>query len=128
MHKREIFFVEDRGHIVLFAPIKGLIMEVSGDEKEKVTLLMMRPNFVFEDLVGIFPEINSSCLIYDNKKLISKKTEDFGFCPNSVVLFPTFDCGLRCVYCYASAGDCKVDMDWPIAEAVIHFIIENAKR
>lgn len=128
MNKREIFLIEHQGKTVIFAPLKGIILEVREDEKKEVGELLEHPGFSFEDLLEVFPEIKKD-------RLMSQKTEDEPekertkeFCPTSAILFPTFNCHLRCVYCYSEAGKQKVNMTWEIAKAAIDFIVENTKQ
>lgn len=49
------------------------------------------------------------------------------YCPTQVSLFPTNDCNLRCVYCYARAGTQHKVMPLEIARAAIDFIVTNAQ-
>ncbi|MBN2431273.1 MAG: radical SAM protein [Acidobacteria bacterium] len=47
----------------------------------------------------------------------------------SVVLFLTNRCNLRCVYCYAGSGDGpSCDMSWPMAQAAVDHVLELARR
>ena len=49
------------------------------------------------------------------------------YSPTSVTLMPTYDCNLRCIYCYAHGGENVGElMDWKVAKASIDFIIQNA--
>jgi uncharacterized protein len=48
---------------------------------------------------------------------------------DSVILFLTNQCSLRCSYCYASAGEYpKETMSWEIAKAGIDFVVREAIR
>ena len=53
-----------------------------------------------------------------------------GFRPAAAVLLMTNRCNLRCVYCYANAGDepHAAEMSWPIAKALIDYVQANAQR
>ncbi len=50
--------------------------------------------------------------------------------PAAAVLLMTNRCNLRCVYCYANAGEepCLSDITWPAAKAAIDHVLENAER
>jgi len=123
---REVFVVEHEKRFVLFAPLKGLIMEINTDEKNKVETIINKPKFSFECLTDIFPELDQNRLL--SLKIESREVtpDEKEFHPDSAVLFTTFDCGLRCVYCYSRAGEQKVNMSQQIAKTVIDFIIRNA--
>jgi len=123
---KEVFLVEDGGRIALFAPYRGLIMEISEEEKERIVALVDQSQFSFENLTKIFPGIEEDHLL--SRKTEGKTiTEEEIFSPTSVVLFTTFDCSLRCLYCYAKAGEKKINMNQQVAKATIDFIIKNAK-
>lgn len=125
---REVFLVEGRdGRIVLFAPVQGLLMEIGKDEKEKIAALINRPRFVFRDLIGVLPEIEESRLLSRSAETGRTTERAEVFRPDVAVLFTTFDCSLRCVYCYANAGVQKANMDRQVATATVDFVIENAK-
>ena len=64
-----------------------------------------------------------------SKELTIKKTFPDKYTPTQVTLFPTNMCNLRCIYCYASAGDRKPEiMDWFYATKAIDKIIVNLKK
>ncbi|MFH1129205.1 MAG: radical SAM protein [Patescibacteria group bacterium] len=127
VNKKEIFLIEDRKRKILFMPFKGLVMEITEAEKSRVVELIKDPNFSFQDLLGLFPDI-------DENRLLSLKTEDNsneemkGFFPTSAVIFTTLNCHLRCVYCYSDAGKQNISMDWELAKGTIDFVIGNTKR
>lgn len=124
--RREIFLLEDGGCTALFAPLQGLIMEISPKEKRLVSQLLSDPQATTADILALFPEIDTTQLFESERGSEPSLTKE-GFHPNSAVLFTTFDCNLKCIYCYARAGERKINMDWETAKATIDFIIANAK-
>jgi len=50
------------------------------------------------------------------------------FSPTHVILSLTSHCHLRCVYCYASAGDKPATMDEEIMQAALTLVADNAKQ
>ena len=51
------------------------------------------------------------------------------FFPTAVTLFPTNSCNLRCLYCYASAGEITPkQMSWEIAKTAIDLVAQNAAQ
>ncbi|MDP3974832.1 MAG: SPASM domain-containing protein [Candidatus Jorgensenbacteria bacterium] len=124
--EQEVFLVEDGSRTALFAPLHGLILEVNEKEKRAVAGLIERPEFAFTDLISVFPELEPERLLDPSAVSSGETTEEFA--PTGVSLFTTFDCHLRCVYCYANAGLQKVSMGTVIADAAIDFIVANAVR
>lgn len=124
--RKEIFFLEDSRCTALFAPLQGLIMEISPEEKRLVAQLLSDPEASTADVLALFPEIDTTQLLESELGSTPSPTKE-GFRPDSAVLFTTFDCNLKCIYCYARAGERKIDMTWETAKATIDFIIANAK-
>ncbi|MEX0346252.1 MAG: radical SAM protein [Rhizobiaceae bacterium] len=48
------------------------------------------------------------------------------FKPTSVTLSTSAQCSMRCIYCYANAGDFDDTMPWEIAKAAIDLVANNA--
>lgn len=124
--EREVFLVEDGGRAALFAPLRGLILEVNDEEKRAIAELIERPEFAFGDLALVFPELEPERLLDPPVAPAAASAEEFA--PTGVSLFTTFDCHLRCVYCYANAGLQKVNMDTEIADAAVDLVVANAQR
>ena len=125
---KEVFLIEDDGRTALFAPLKGLIMEVDEREREKLSPIINRPQFSFGELREIFPEIEDARLLPEpgEEQGVAENTTD-EFQPDSVMLFPTLGCHLRCIYCYSMGGDNALSMDREIVEAAVDFVIRNAE-
>ena len=125
MGGKPIFLIENENHTVLFMPLNGLIIEVKVDEKQKVRELTSRPDFSFNDIVKLFPEIDQNRLYQG--EIPDNDIDEEGACPDNLVLFTTLDCNLRCIYCYSKAGEQKKNIDWQTTKTAIDFIIQNAK-
>ena len=51
------------------------------------------------------------------------------FQPSSAVLLMTNDCQLRCIYCYATAGERpKEEISFALAKTVIDYVVDNAQK
>ena len=49
--------------------------------------------------------------------------------PSSAVLLMTNDCQLRCIYCYATAGERpKEELSFELAKTVIDYVVDNAQK
>ncbi len=124
---KEFFVVEDCGRFALYAPRKGFLMEIDEEEKNRLGSLINSSDFSIEKLLIFFPEIDREHLINENVWQDEFAGDDGEFYPNSAVLFPTFDCHLRCIYCYSKAGEQKINMDYSVAIATIDLIVDNAR-
>lgn len=126
----EVFIIEDRNTELLFAPLRGLIFELKRNEKAMIMTLMSRPDFSFEKLLPLFPTIDQSQLLQPTLKRLNLGVSGVmrnNFKPDSLVLFTTFDCNFRCIYCYSKGGERKLKMRWQTAKTAIDFVVKNAK-
>lgn len=73
----------------------------------------------------IIKTLNDHLIICPMRKVVK---ENYNYTPTQAVFFPTNNCNLRCVYCYADAGEKEInkDMTNKIAKCAIDFIINNA--
>lgn len=128
--KKQIFVIRDDLGAIVFAPLKGIVLRVRDQSKlEQLQGLIIADIIDWQEFLGIFPEV-----ILPNIDVPIKKFEETflvsaePFIPVSVSLFTTFDCNLRCIYCYSEAGQRKDKMPWQLAKNAIDFVISNALK
>ncbi len=122
--EKELFVIPNGDNFVLYAPIARTAVAVTGGVVRDIQAC---------EVSGCYPQgpVRDTLLkvgiLSENAPPSPKPTITSDvFMPTSVTLFTTSDCGLRCTYCYASAGVTARVMEFPIAKAAIDFIIENA--
>jgi uncharacterized protein len=134
---KELFVIPNGENYILYAPLKGAVAEVNEGvvallknirDGDAVSAMSRHTEAVkilknLELLVDQEESISEDCQKIECNTLCNPKNE---FMPTSVTLFPTSDCNLRCVYCFASAGETKKDMPFEIAKSAIDYIIANA--
>lgn len=108
----------------IYSPLSNKV--ISADQ----SLLLALNSFSKGDLSKLPEEQLEICktagiLVEQEKK---PKPEYTSFNPTNVSIFPTTDCNLRCVYCYASAGTEKKTIDFEFAKAGIDLVIGNALK
>jgi uncharacterized protein len=121
--EKELFVIPNGNKFVLYAPIvRAAVAVTSGVVHDLQTC----------EVSGHYPQgpIRDTLLkvgiLLENAPR-SKPIEASGaFMPTGVTLFPTSDCGLRCVYCYASAGVMAKVMEFSVAKVATDLIIKNA--
>lgn len=113
---------------ILYAPRVGFICEANSD----VLNLLASINELKQDRLNakqkyVLNQLVTNGVLNGSQELDIKKYNPGKYAPTTVTLFPTNQCNLRCIYCYASAGECKpLDMEWHYAESAITTIIRNA--
>ncbi|MFH1711251.1 MAG: radical SAM protein [Nanoarchaeota archaeon] len=124
---RELFVIlESEGTFVVYAPLKGVVMRVNGG----AVGLLKKIGSGYELLPcekAVFEDFRSKGIVVDQQERIEVRKHTI-YAPDSVTLMPTYDCNLRCTYCYARGGeDVLPDMIFGIAKSAIDFVIKNAK-
>lgn len=130
----ELFVIPKQdGNYILYVPLEGNVLEVTSG-----TVGLLKAIKSGKNLEGKEDIINQ---LKDKKILVSqeyidkfdpmmqkrpKESCEKGYKPTAVTLFPTSDCNLRCLYCYASAGDVPHEMPIDIAKTGIDYIVNNA--
>jgi uncharacterized protein len=123
--EKELFVIPEGDNFVLHVPLKRLaVLVTSGviNDLQKCESSGVYPEGPVKDLLLKTGIISENTIL--PKFLDTVNSEEFR--PTDVTLFPTSDCGLRCVYCYASAGVTPKVMDFSVAKAAIDLIIKNA--
>jgi uncharacterized protein len=126
---KELFEVPYKGRTFLYAPLSESVLEVS-----QGLIFFLNQIKQGKDPRTINPDLTDKLLRAriltkkQDEKIVSKSCSGSElYLPTSVTLLPTYDCNLRCKYCYARAGEevGKV-MDKEVAKSSLDFIIENA--
>ena len=116
------FWLLDRnGIFIAFSPLGCLAFEV---KPKGINALCSH----FQ--IGENPEIEKFLITngFYNKHKINGCDENKPFSPGSVVLSLTSGCNLRCIYCYANAGNHFLAMEEEIGKTAIDYTLENAIR
>lgn len=127
MLAKEVFILEDERSPIVYLPLKGIVFRITKSKESVMKKLILDPKSCLEDFAELFPGINRQILFKPSgNEYIRSFPKAFPPKPTSVVLFPTFDCNLRCIYCYSKGGEIKGDLSWDIAKSAIDFVIQNA--
>lgn len=115
---------------VLYAPLLGFVCEVNNDminflaKLEKIDDQLLKPQ-----------EKNTLTYLIEKGVVNGQKTPEpaiishKGLLPSKLTLFPTNQCNMRCLYCYALAGEFPAKtMDWEIATSAIDYFISFLKE
>lgn len=115
---------------LLYAPRVGFICEANNDLLNLLASLDgIDSNNLNEKQIGVLELLEKNEVLNGSKEMIIQKYKPGEFAPTRLTLFPTNQCNLRCIYCYASAGDHKTKtMKWQYATSAIDIIVENAKK
>ncbi|HTP56810.1 MAG TPA: radical SAM protein [Candidatus Paceibacterota bacterium] len=124
---RELFVVPHGEDFILYEPFRGAVVKVTASVIASLQRLNetgdLEPGPVRETLIraGVLVPENSQV-----DEVNQQSAHHEAFAPTAVTLFPTFDCNLRCVYCYSNAGVRTQAMSRHVADAAIRTIVDNA--
>lgn len=123
---KELFVIpEEDDNFYLYAPLNGTAMKVNEDA---IALLKKIKDGSDLDSRLIPQSFFDNGIIEKEEQKIHVQTLDEIPEPTEVILIPTTDCNLKCVYCINSAGETKIDLEPKVAFSTIDFIVENALR
>ncbi len=129
MINTELFVIPDGERYLIYSPLQRFVFEANegtlsllaaikrGEEIREDAGTKKTMEFLIKNKIVDGPE---------EKTLPPKKIERFE--PTYVTIFPTSDCNLRCVYCYAGAGENPKKIKWEVAKAAIDIVFENAEK
>lgn len=124
---KELFVVPNKDKYLVYAPFKGAVLEVNSST---IRLLQnIQKGISTEGKEEIVERLKMSGIL----EVAEGKPSRIRFKDNlptdsSVTLFPTSECNLRCIYCYASAGDIHENMSLDTAKSAVNFMINRAIR
>ena len=113
---------------MLYAPRVGFLCYANNDVIE----LLAQPGKINSSRLDekqkkILDYLSEKGILNGSKEAVVEMKMAEEFAPTRVTLFPTNQCNLRCIYCYASAGDSDpLTMDWLYAVSAVNLIISNA--
>ncbi|MFA4952688.1 MAG: radical SAM protein [Candidatus Pacearchaeota archaeon] len=123
----ELFVIPDEDKFILYVPLEGSVVSVSSGvvgalkKIKKGEESSLQPE-IKEQLIKtkILVESQSSCNI---------KKEGSEYEPTSITLMPTYNCNLRCVYCYSHGGE-RVGqiMEFDVAKSAIDLVVKNSLK
>lgn len=118
---------------ILYAPLKRIALLVNADAVSTIDYIRARSDL--GEMAGMGQALQDFIGFLERSRLLDVQDDilpaqpDIEFLPTSVILLPTFDCDLRCVYCYAASGDySRSRMSWDVAKAAIDLVVENASN
>lgn len=120
----ELFVIPDRKNFILYAPLEGSVVSVSGGVVSALKKIKNREEFSLKP--EIKEQLIKSRILDENKSFCDLKKEDSKYEPTSVTLMPTYNCNLRCVYCYSHGGE-RVGhvMKFDVAKSAIDLVVQN---
>jgi uncharacterized protein len=106
---------------ILYAPRLGFSFVANRDLQNLIAMITANEIKEYsEEQIKVLDFLESKGVFNQNKE----REVD-----NPVTIFPTNECNLRCIYCYASAGDFNpMTIDWLYVESSINFVINNLKE
>ncbi|MFA5259354.1 MAG: radical SAM protein [Candidatus Pacearchaeota archaeon] len=124
-----VFSIENEGRLILYNPIKGSLLEATPEILGILREIHAGGNLegVDEGLIKKLQERHILEVDSYTEELPPEKDKKYQ--PTSAIFLPTFDCNLRCIYCYSRAGEEKKDViDFDYVKSGIDFIVANAKE
>jgi uncharacterized protein len=131
---KQVFSIPlDSGRYLVYAPLHRLAFVANAALVNEVFEHCQRTT----GLVPVEPVSTDSALPNDDLRSVLRLLQPLGLPPDeyaqtgvsydSVILFLTNQCNLRCSYCYASAGEHSPEtMPWEIAKSGIDFVVRDA--
>ena len=123
---KELFVIPYEERFILYAPLKRAVAEVNGD-----MINLFKRVKAGEDIGCLkkkLEQLRDVGIVTEGETPIAEYVPKTDYIPTTVTIIPSFDCNLRCVYCFSNAGENPgKTMDIEIAKAAIDLIIENSK-
>jgi uncharacterized protein len=121
----EIFVIPNERNFILYNPLAGSVLEVSSGVIREMQSLLHKENYSFDG--DIEKTLLERKFIGENFPKFFQSELNEKYTPTSVTFMPSWDCNLRCNYCYSHGGENPGElMNLNIAKSAVDFIVKNA--
>lgn len=127
----DLFVIPDDEHFLLYAPLLHRVMQVNPGAVALLKQFKHGHPEVLHTHPQFVDQLKQAGLLMaqdDPRRRFSLCTGDHPFDPKGLTLLLTTRCSMRCIYCYAAAGDQPRLMPWPVARNAIAWMVQNTKR
>jgi uncharacterized protein len=127
----DVFTLDYKDNLsILYAPLVGFACVLNRDSMDLLAELEDHDGHSFtskqEDFINVLIKRR---VINSEEPCAPQKREAGELVPSKLTLFPTNQCNLKCIYCYADAGDLRPKtMDFSIAVSAIEYFISVLKK
>jgi uncharacterized protein len=124
---KELFAIPNKEKYLLYAPTKGSVLEVNSST---IGLLQtIQGGEIPSGREEIMDRLRKKGILEeDEASKATGRSSEKSYFDASITLFPTSECNLRCIYCYASAGDIHENMSLDTAKSALDFIVDRAAK
>lgn len=114
---------EQEKSYIIYAPLSGKLSQVNEAVLQALKSYEKNPESITTE--NRLKLIETGFLV-EEEQLPFQEFEPF--VPVDLLLFPTSECNLKCVYCYADAGKEHKNLSLDIAKAGIDLVVKNAAK
>jgi uncharacterized protein len=131
---KEIFAIPYGENYIVYAPLRGVVILCNPAMVSSLQHLHSDTPSVLDDpcYAEFIDSLQKAGLLIEcgeleqEAKLLTTEPTSFEFSPTRLTFLVTTNCNLRCVYCYASAGERHVTIPFQVCKAAIDFAVSNA--
>jgi uncharacterized protein len=123
----KMYVIPNENNFILYSPLTGSVLEVTPGVVKEMQNISFGEKYNLD--IGIKKTLREKGFISGKKfpKINGEVPLDEKYEPTAVTLMPTWDCNLRCLYCYSDGGINPGEiLDRKVARASIDLIIANS--
>lgn len=120
----QLFIIPNGEDFIFFLPLEKFSMTVNKDARDLIKNISSME--ITEDLQEFIDKMIRYKVLVDDDFQTRKFREIEDYRPTGILILPTYNCNLRCSYCYASSDCDNKLLDINIAKKAIDFIVNNA--
>ena len=122
----KMYVIPDEREFILYSPLTGSILEVTPGVVKEMQNVLRGEKYNFDK--GVKKVLKEKGFISGKKfPQVNGEVKFEEYKPTAVTLMPTWDCNLRCRYCYSHGGENPGNLlELGIAKAAIDLVIKNS--